>query len=224
MSSNHLGLVQPLSKKDQVVALIRQAIIGGQLTAGDPIVESRIGSQIGAGTSLVREALIELEHQGFVRKIPYKGTYVTKLSHADVEGIFRLRRELETLAVEWAIERVTPADLDELRRLIERMRSAASELDLRQFYEYDLAFHRQLWQMSGNAWLVEALERLVPPLFAFFLIKTPRNQEHYLASVAEHAAIIETLRSGDTDAVRALMRSSVGVWRDDMLGTLFPAR
>ena len=117
MNGTHLGVVQPISKRDQVVSLIRQAIIGGQLTAGDAIIESRIGPEIGAGTSLVREALIELEHQGFVRKIPYKGTYVNKLSRADFEDIFRLRRELESLAVEWAMLRITPADLERDYRL-----------------------------------------------------------------------------------------------------------
>jgi len=222
MSRNQIGIVQPVSKKDQVVTLIRQAIIRGQLTSGEAIVESRIGQEIGAGTALVREALIDLEYQGFVQKVPYKGTYVTRLSRQDYDAIFRLRRELEALAVGWAMERITPADLDELERLTEVMKQGAAAQDRRQFYEHDLAFHQRIWLASGNAWLGEALERLVLPLFAFFLMKTPRTTEQYLESAAKHAEIVAAMRAGDRAAVNTLMRSSVGTWQEDMLPTLFP--
>ena len=60
----------------------------------------KIAQQLGAGVPLIREALIELEHQGFVQRTPYKGTTVTKLSPADVRRIFALRVELEAVAIE----------------------------------------------------------------------------------------------------------------------------
>lgn len=204
------------------MTLIRQAIIRRLLTAGEPIVESRIGQEIGAGTALVREALIDLEYQGFVQKIPYKSTYVTKLTRQDYDDIFRLRRQLEALAVEWAAERAAPADLDALQGLTEAVRRSAAALDQRQFYEDDLAFHQRLWQLSGNGWLVEALERLVLPLFACFLMKAPRTAEEYLDSAQKHAEIVTALRAGDRRALRALTQTNVGVWREDLLRTLFP--
>ncbi len=74
-----LKLIQPTSKKNQVVQAIKEAILSGSISPGDQIVESRIAHELGSGIPLVREALIELEHQGFVQKTPYKGTIVTKL-------------------------------------------------------------------------------------------------------------------------------------------------
>ena len=109
---------------------------------------------------LVREALIQLEHHGFVQRTPYKGTTVTKLEPEDIKQIFRLRVELEGLAIEWARENVTDADIKELQLVIARMKRAAAELDMDQFYESDLDFHRKIWIMSGNRYLVDTLERV----------------------------------------------------------------
>ena len=121
---------------------------------------------MGAGIPLIREALIELEHQGYVQKIPYKGTTVTILERREVEKIFRLRTELESLAIEWARENVTPADIEDLRGITAR--SSDRALDLDQFYQNDLAFHRKLWEMSAtsiwsNVW--SALWRHSSPSF-----------------------------------------------------------
>ncbi|MBX5480199.1 MAG: GntR family transcriptional regulator, partial [Pyrinomonas methylaliphatogenes] len=86
-----LKLIQPISKKDQVVLAIKEAILSGAIAPGDQIVESRLAQQLGTGIPLVREALIELEHQGFVQKTPYKGTTVTKLGPSEIRQIFELR-------------------------------------------------------------------------------------------------------------------------------------
>src|ERR1044072_3930005 len=103
-----LELIQPISKRDQVVRAMKQAILSGAIWRGASIVESKIAPQLGAGVPLIREALIELEHQGFVQRTPYKGTTVTKLSPADVRRIFALRVELEAIAIEWAKAHAQP--------------------------------------------------------------------------------------------------------------------
>src|SRR5262249_4622058 len=65
-----LKLIRPVSKRDQVVAAFKDAILRGEIQPGDAIVESRVAQQLGAGVPLVREALIELEHRGYVQTAP----------------------------------------------------------------------------------------------------------------------------------------------------------
>ena len=216
-----LKLIQPTSKKNQVVQAIKDAILSGSISPGDQIVESRMAQQLGSGIPLVREALIELEHQGFVQKTPYKGTTVTKLGPGEIREIFQLRVELEALAVEWAKERVTPADIKDLEKLIRRMEQAAADLDLDQFYQVDLDFHRKLWSLSGNSYLADLLERMVVPLFAFFVMKTRRERGSYIESAAMHLKIVEAMASRNASEVRELMRESLMGWKDDMLKLLF---
>lgn len=224
MNPDALGQIKPITKKDQIVISVKNAILAGRLESGDPIVENKIAQQLGVGTPLVREALIELEHQGFVQKVPFKGTIVTKLSREDVDDIFRLRAELEALALEWAKEHVTDADIEELRLLTEGMKRAAMALDLPVFYENDLAFHRKIWELAGNTYLAEALEKVVVPLFAFFVMKNVRERVNYIDSAAKHAEIIAALQNRKDKQVRHKMKGSVEYWQDEILSQLFPKR
>lgn len=217
-----LELIQPISKRDQVASAMKEAILSGSIEPGAPIVESKIAQQLGAGIPLVREALIELEHQGFVQRIPYKGTTVTKLGLTDVKRIFRLRAELEALAIEWAKEHITDADVKYLQERIEKMERAAKALDLAQFYENDLAFHRKIWALSDNPYLADALERVVVPLFAFFVMKTTRQRESYVESARMHSKIVEALPTMSAAGLRKVMKESLTNWKDDMLKILFP--
>ena len=222
MSEKALKLIQPVSKRDQVVASFKEAILRGVIQSGDAIVESKVAQQLGAGIPLIREALIELEHQGYVQKVPYKGTTVTKLERREVEKIFRLRGELESLAIEWAKENLTQADIEDLRGITVKMKEGAQAHDLDQFYQNDLAFHRKLWEISGNEYLVECLERVVAPLFAFFLMKDRRPGESYLISAAQHEKIVEALPLMSGAKLRALMRNSVSDWRTEVFSAVLP--
>ena len=216
-----LEVIQPISKRDQVVRAVKEAIITGSIPPGASIVEARIAQQVGAGIPLVREALIQLEHHGFVQRTPYKGTTVTKLEPADIKQIFRLRVELEGLAIEWARENVTAADIEELRGVIKRMKQAAADLDMDKFYESDLDFHRKIWLMSGNSYLVDALERVTVPLFAFFVMKTRREPESYTESAIMHEKIVDAMSQMHATELSDVMKSSLSGWKDDMLKLLF---
>jgi DNA-binding GntR family transcriptional regulator len=216
-----LELIQPISKRDQVIRAVKEAILSGTIQPGASIVETKVAQQLGAGVPLIREALIELEHQGFVQRTPYKGTTVTKLSPTDIQRIFRLRVELEALAIEWAKEHVTEEDLQNLRQNIRGMEQAAIDLDLTLFYEADLAFHRKIWNLSNNPYLADALERVVVPLFAFFLMKTSRRRNSYVESASIHASIVEALPKKSAAELREMVKQSLAGWKDEMLDLLF---
>lgn len=222
MSGKAMKLIHPVSKRDQVVASFKEAILSGVIQPGDAIVESKVAHQLGAGIPLVREALIELEQQGYVRKVPYKGTTVTQLARRDVEQIFRLRVELETLAIEWAKESVTSEEIEYLRDVTDKMKRAAQDLDLDTFYVNDLVFHRKIWEMSGNEYLADCLERVVVPLFAFFVMKNRRERKSYLESAARHQQIVEALPRLSAAKLRSLMRATLSDWKTETLDDLLP--
>ena len=69
-----LQKIEPISKKSRIVASLREAMISGAISSGEQIVEGKIAQQLGVGQGVIREALIELEHQGFVQRTPFAGT------------------------------------------------------------------------------------------------------------------------------------------------------
>src|SRR5882672_1055742 len=106
--------IEPISLKDRVINAMKDAFLDGQYKPGDAIVERELARQMKVGTPVVREALISLEGQGFVRRVTNTGTFVTKFDAEEVRQLYTLRIELEAVAFDWARRRVTP---DDVRRL-----------------------------------------------------------------------------------------------------------
>src|ERR1700692_4945261 len=142
--------LEPVSLAEGVVAALKDAFFSGVLKPGAVIVEREIARQMNVGTPAVREALICLKHEGFVRRIKNKGTFVTTFDVDEIRQLYTLRVVLETLALQCARPRVTNADAEQLRSLVDRMVAAGERGESREFLEYDFEFHRCCWRLSGN--------------------------------------------------------------------------
>jgi DNA-binding GntR family transcriptional regulator len=207
--------IKPVTLRHRIVEIIRQAITSGDLGPGDRVVELRLAKQLGVGNTAVREALFELERAGLVTRIPNKGSFITKMTWEDAQQIFRIRKELESLAVELALEHMSAADLEVLQGFVDGMKSAAETGDFERFYQNDIEFHRTLWRLSQNRYLASCLETLVVPLFAFFLIRTRLDYRvDLLGSALRHHQLLDTIRNGHEvrDRMIASLDSSELFW------------
>ena len=193
--------LQPVSKKTRVVETLKEAILSGALQSGDQIVEGKLAQQLGVGQGLIREALIELEHQGFVQRSPFSWTQVTTFTNEDAAQIYEIRIRLEPLAFSLAAQKATPAHIAELRDLVSKAKEGATAENLSVFFESHIAYRRKVWELSGNRFLRETLERLVAPLYALFLMRSNFNREGLLQTI--QACIVhqeDTLRAFETAA------------------------
>jgi DNA-binding GntR family transcriptional regulator len=201
MTSTFFQRVEPVSKKARVVTSLKEAILSGAVQSGDQIVEGKIAEQFGVGQGLIREALIELEHQGFVTRTPFSGTQVNKLSSEDAQQIFELRCVLEPLAVSLAGPRMSVEQVQELAGLADRAKTAGEAQNLDRFFESHLAFRRKVWEFSGNKYLQQSLERVVIPLYALYFIRRSSKREgiqHTVTDCIQHQdKIIDAFRSRD---------------------------
>ena len=169
--------IEPISKKSRIVATLREAMISGEMRSGEPIVEGKIAQQLGVGQGVIREALIELEHQGFVQRTPFAGTQVTELTLQDARQIYDVRIELESLAFFHAGHNAQAQDISELREMAEKARIASQAGDLDAFFANHLAFRKKIWELSENRYLQQILERIVVPLYALYVIRQSYNIE-----------------------------------------------
>jgi DNA-binding GntR family transcriptional regulator len=185
--------IEAVPLTDRVEAALKDAFFSGTLKPGDAIVERQLAREMKVGTPVVREALISLQGQGFVRRVTNTGTFVTRFEAEEVRQLYTLRVELEALAFEWARPRVAPADIAELRGLVERLIEAGEAGARRQFLERDFQFHKRCWVLSGNTYLVETLERLMAPLFAFAVLAS--GVPLTAAMAREHHALVNALES-----------------------------
>src|SRR5258707_6899037 len=198
--------LEAVTLAEGVVAALKDAFFSGALKPGAAIVERQIATQMNVGTPVVREALISLKHEGFVRRVKNKGTFITAFDVDEVRQLYTLRIELETLALQWARPLATKSDIDQLKHLVDLLVEAGQRENRREFLERDIEFHRYCWKLSGNPFLAETLERLMAPLFAFVLLASGHPMT--AAMGREHYALVEALRSMEEPDFSALVRKT----------------
>jgi DNA-binding GntR family transcriptional regulator len=152
--------VQLSSKRDQVVELLREAILSGKLSPGERIVELRLSKQLGTSQAPVREALALLERQGLVVKVANRGTFVSRLHACELRELFTLRAVLDAFAARLAADRARPADIDRLRLLIAQMRAAEKGADHAALTEAHLLLHETIYEISGHSMLAEIFAQI----------------------------------------------------------------
>jgi len=213
------------SLPEAVAEKLREAVLAGQLKPGERLVEQKLAASLGIGQPTLREALKELEFQGFVRKSPKKGTYVTELTPEDFRKIQEVRMALEVVAIEQAAHNMTDEAVGEMEKLVTTMRTAAQKFDLAMFHKSDLRFHRVVWDLTGNEYLGLALERIAFGLFAFVLLqRDPSASNEFIASAEQHAQIVAGLRTRDPKRAReAFVKSTTKFWNQYHRVNLEPA-
>jgi DNA-binding GntR family transcriptional regulator len=199
--------IEAVPLTERVAAVLKDAFFSGKLKPGDAIVERQLAREMKVGTPVVREALISLQGQGFVRRVINTGTFVTKFDADEVRQLYTLRIELEALALEWARLRVTPADIAALRILVDTLVSAGEAGASREFLERDFAFHKQCWKLSGNVYLMETLERLMAPLFAFAVLAS--GVPMTAAMAREHYTLVDALEKLQPPEFDAAVRETL---------------
>ena len=188
---------------------------------------SRLGFGIGQPT--VREALRELEIQGFVRRLHNRGTYVTQLSAEEYRQTHEVRMILESLAMERAAPNVSTKALRELEQSLDRLAIAARQPDPAGYHRSDMDFHRVIWKLTGNDCLFQTLERVTFGLFAFALLGCPSDgvRPDLLAAIEQHRTILDGLRTRDPAIAReTFVHATLQFWKEqhhvEIAGALAP--
>jgi DNA-binding GntR family transcriptional regulator len=197
-----------------VAESLREAILAGTFKPGERLVEQKLAARFGVGQPTLREALKELEFQGFVRKSPNHGTHVTQLTPEEFCKILEVRMALEIVTIERAAVRLTDEVVTRLEGAVDDMAAAAASFDLATFHKSDLRFHREIWDLAGNEYLVTALERVAFGLFAFVLLQRPRQSgNEFLAAAEQHREILTGLRSRNPAIARdTFIRATNRFW------------
>ncbi|MGA8151359.1 MAG: GntR family transcriptional regulator [Terriglobales bacterium] len=202
MSSSLIKLEHPqrdlLLVKDNLAAYFREEIINGRLAPGEKIVEVTWAKRLKISQTSVREALNILSAEGFVQKGSGRTAQVTQLSDEDVNHSYKLRAVLEGYAASVIAEE--KPGLGELEQALADMRSAIECNNIKAFYERDLQFHILLAEKTGNPMLVQAIKRIILPLFAFVVMRVQgarTSPEQWIRSLEQHRRIIDALKTGD---------------------------
>jgi DNA-binding GntR family transcriptional regulator len=153
-------LAEPALLADQVFGAIHDAIMRGDIPAGSRLRIRNLASELGTSPMPVRDALVRLEQTGLAQRVPHKGAVVTKLTPAELVGVYDTRLLLECEATRLGSRHLTSQDgarmWSEHQRMLKAVRSGSRVEAL----NHDEALLTVLYGASGNDVLLELIRSL----------------------------------------------------------------
>lgn len=184
------------SLREQVYDHLRHLMSRGEIQPGAFLNQEELASRLGVSRTPLRDALLQLEAEGFVAILPRRGVRVQPLTLDDIRHLYEVVGALEGAALLTAFPKLGQTELARLRRLNREMKTAVLDGDFDRYYDLNLAFHDVFLDRCGNERLVRIVGAYKQRLYDW-----PRRQglvkEWELASLEEHAALVDLVARGD---------------------------
>jgi DNA-binding GntR family transcriptional regulator len=209
-SSAQMKPIKVKSAPQAAAEAIREAITVGTLKPGQRLIEHKLAAHLGIGHPTLREALKELEYQGFLHKIPAKGTYINTFDRNQCRELLEMRMCLELLAIERAALRLTPEIKKDLEGLVKGMRIAGKTFDTAKFRTCDADFHRKISALANNRRLAKTLEGIMSQMLVFGTLGSNSNsRKEMVAGADQHERILAGLATRDPGIARRVFITEI---------------
>ena len=187
-----------LPLRDVVFNTLRQAILRGELKPGERLMEIQLANKLGVSPTPIREAIRKLELEGLVLMIPRKGAEVADISEKSLRDVLEVRKALEELAVTLTCDKITKAQIAELKAAAEEFRKTLKSGDITQIAEADVNFHDIIYMATDNQKLIQLLNNLREQMYRY-RIEYLKRREAYPQLLAEHEDIIRRIENKDKE-------------------------
>ena len=194
------------SLHEDVADRLRQRIFAGELLPGAFLDEARLAPEMDISRTPLREALKVLTVEGLVRHEPRRGCFVAQVTEQDLDEIFPVIALLEGRCAYEAAQHASPADLQALEALHDKLARHARSKRVNDYYATNFAIHEAIIALAGNRWLAQAIGdlRKIVKLARLQQLHAPGRLEQ---SLSEHLAVFAALKARDADGAEAAMRT-----------------
>ncbi len=196
------------SLEERVFSELEEQILQGKLSSGARLVEQDISKRFGVSRTPVRSALVRLADEGLVDITANRGATVIGVSQEDLEDTYLIRTRLEGLASGMAAIRISDEAKAELESSVELSEFYLKKNDAERLKELDTAFHRIIYEASGNRLLCKILSELHRNIKAYRKLSLS-DPERVRRSIAEHREILEAILNGNSNEADRLTSSHI---------------
>ena len=195
------------SKKDLVKLALREAILSGELAPGTRLIIDDLASQLGVSPIPVREALQQLQADGYVEIQPFLGTRVTPIEAESVVEVFSLLETIEIVSSRYACLHFTEEERQSLKQMVANMDELVRTRDAEAWSQENRRFHQVICDHAGTRLIASVLTKVLDHwdrlhrvfLKEVFADRLPEAQE-------EHRQILAAIEASDPDRVEAVIR------------------
>ena len=188
--------------REMVYEELKMQILKGSIIPGTRMMEVELAEEMGVSRTPIREAIRKLEKEGLVTIEPRRGAYASMISTEDMVEILEVRQDLEGLAAYFAADRMTEAQMEELRQVSASYDDAVRRGNMEDMIRHDTRFHHIIVESCRNKILVQMIEQLQELVlrFRYIYYDNFRRAENM---PEEHAAIMAAIAEGNADKARA---------------------
>jgi DNA-binding GntR family transcriptional regulator len=191
---------------DEVATYVRELILSGQVRPGDFLRLEPIAEAVGVSNTPVREGLLALSSEGFVRLVPRRGFMVESFTIEDVTDIFWAQAKFAGELAARAAKRISEDEIDDLERINKDYAASVDSGDLERVGALGHEFHRRLNQAAHSQRLALILSSIVQHLPNRFYAEI---EGHVEATRDDHDKIITALRKRDGRTARKLTEEHI---------------
>jgi DNA-binding GntR family transcriptional regulator len=167
--------------------------------------ERKLAQDFGISRTPVREAMAQLESEGFVRSVPRRGIFVVRKTKREVIELITAWAALESMAARLITENALDDDIRSLRRMFASFIDGKVLANLDEYSEVNIEFHQSIIRMSHNHVLIDMAENLFTHM-RMIRRKTIVERDRADRSIRDHMQIIESLEKRDTARAEKLVR------------------
>lgn len=171
------------------------------------LVEANLAESLSVSRTPLRQALQQLETDGFVTRLPGGGLTVAGLHSKDVADLFWLRAILERAVVVEVTRTATRADLDRLAGVLDRMDAMRGHPDL--FLELGRRFHDSVAELFGNARCRAILDHTRFHVDRYWAAATSRRPERTALATTQHRGILAAMQERDAAGAGEQMKAHI---------------
>ncbi|MGW2781854.1 GntR family transcriptional regulator [Streptomyces populi] len=199
---------------DRVYAHVKEGVLERRYEGGALLTEGELADAVGVSRTPVREALLRLEAEGLIKLYPKKGALVLPVSAQEIADVVETRQLVEEHAARKAVP-ASPRLLARLEELLDRQKEQAAAGDLAGAAVTDRCFHAEIVRSGGNEILSRLYDQLRDRQLRMGVAVMHAHPDRITKTLVEHEQILAALRSGDADAVVALIHGHVS-WFSDL--------
>jgi DNA-binding GntR family transcriptional regulator len=196
------------SFKHKAYTALKNAIVGMDIYRSRDEIrldERKLAQDFGISRTPVREAMAQLESEGFVRSVPRRGIFVVRKTRREVIELITAWAALESMAARLITENALDDDIKSLRRMFSSFVDGKVLANLDEYSEVNIEFHQSIIRMSHNHVLIDMAENLFTHM-RMIRRKTIVERDRADRSIRDHMQIIESLEKRDTARAEKLVR------------------